>query len=339
MKSSEYWQSRAVEIKLAIEKNADYLVSQLDKEYQKVSNSIEKDLALWYNRFAENNKITMAEASRLLNTRELKEFRWTLEDYIAAAKSADPQWQKALENASARFHISRLETIKIDLQQKIELLYGNQLDELDKLISESYQDGYYRTIYEVQRGVELGMSFPKVDPEKLRDIMSKPWGADGLTFSERIWKNRDKLVQELQSSLVQSVVKGEPLTTTSRALAQKMGVSRRNAARLVYTEQAYFTTRAQERSFRELGVEQYEIVETLDKHTCKVCQGLDGRVVPLSKLEPGVTAPPFHPRCRGVLVPWFEDLEGERAARNEEGTYYVPADMKYPEWKRKYVEG
>jgi hypothetical protein len=43
--------------------------------------------------------------------------------------------------------------------------------------------------------------------------------------------------------------------------------------------------------------------------------------------------------CRTTTVPYFEDTAGERAARGEDGkTYYVPSDMKYPEWKEKYVD-
>ena len=40
-------------------------------------------------------------------------------------------WMKELENASARVHISRLDALKIQLQQQAELLYSNQLDYLD----------------------------------------------------------------------------------------------------------------------------------------------------------------------------------------------------------------
>ncbi|MEG1085211.1 MAG: hypothetical protein RSD88_02695 [Anaerovoracaceae bacterium] len=55
----------------------------------------------------------------------------------------------------------------------------------------------------------------------------------------------------------------------------------------------------------------------------------------------GVTAPPFHPRCRTTTMPAVDDewMEGAtRIARDADGkTYSVPADMKYPEWKKEYV--
>ena len=55
--------------------------------------------------------------------------------------------------------------------------------------------------------------------------------------------------------------------------------------------------------------------------------------------EIGVTAPPFHPRCTCVIVPYFDGEESYRAAREEDGgTYYVPSSIKYKEWHKKYVK-
>ncbi|MDU2293810.1 MAG: hypothetical protein E7K64_01310 [Clostridia bacterium] len=39
------------------------------------------------------------------------------------------------------------------------------------------------------------------------------------------------------------------------------------------------------------GVKQYEIVATLDSHTSAICQEMDGKRFPISKMEVGVTAP------------------------------------------------
>jgi hypothetical protein len=60
----------------------------------------------------------------------------------------------------------------------------------------------------------------------------------------------------------------------------------------------------------------------------------------MKDFQAGVTAPPFHVWCRSCTCPWFEDdIEGERAARSEDGkTYYVPANMKYQDWKDYFVD-
>lgn len=69
---------------------------------------------------------------------------------------------------------------------------------------------------------------------------------------------------------------------------------------------------------------------------------MDGKHFPMKDFQAGVTAPPFHPWCRSTTCPWFADdfgEVGERAARGEDGkTYYVPGDMSYGEWEKKFVD-
>ena len=57
---------------------------------------------------------------------------------------------------------------------------------------------------------------------------------------------------------------------------------------------------------------------------------------------PGSTAPPRHPNCRSTIAGSRygpdKTKAGTRAARNDAGkTVYVPADMKYEDWKAVYV--
>ena len=88
-------------------------------------------------------------------------------------------------------------------------------------------------------------------------------------------------------------------------------------------------------------MEKYEILATLDGRTSEICRDMDGKVFGIKDYEVGTTAPPFHPNCRSTTVPYFDDefTEGEqRAARDGDGeTYYVPADLKYKDWERKFL--
>jgi len=57
--------------------------------------------------------------------------------------------------------------------------------------------------------------------------------------------------------------------------------------------------------------------------------------------EIGITAPPFHCWCRSCTAPYFDDEfteEEKRIYRDEDGnTGYVDSNIKYKEWKEKYV--
>lgn len=344
MANRDYWQKRfAILEESQMNKGAAYF-HELEKQYRKAAADIEKDLLKWYTRLAVNNEISMAEAKKLLSGNELEEFRWTVEEYIEKGRTLNytDKWAKQLENASARVHISRLEAMKIQTQQAIEELYGNELDSFDQFMRDVYTEGYYRTGFEIQKGVGVGKNLMQIDKRKIDKVISKPWAADGSNFSSRIWKQKNQLVSELHTQITQAAIRGQTPEQAIKVIKERFNVSSGQAGRLVMTETAYFHSAGQLDMYKELGVEEYEITAVLDNKTSEICQALDGTHRPLSEFEPGVTAPPFHCWCRTTTVPYFDDefTDGEmRAARDEDGkTYDVPSNMTYPEWKETFVD-
>ena len=118
MRNAEYWTRRFLDLKKQTENQTFEYMETVEKQFRKASQRIQADILTWYQRFADNNQITLTEAKKLLNSRELEELRWTVEDYIKAGQENElsGQWMKQLENASARVHISRLEALQIQLQ-------------------------------------------------------------------------------------------------------------------------------------------------------------------------------------------------------------------------------
>ncbi|MDE7299553.1 MAG: minor capsid protein [Lachnospiraceae bacterium] len=344
MKNSDYWKLRFSQLEAAQNQEGAAVRAELERQYRRAERELEGKISAWYQRLAANNGVSMAEARRMLSANELKEFRWDVKEYIRYGQEneLDGRWMKELENASARFHISRLEALKLQTQQSLEVLFGNQLDSVDAAMKRIYLDGYYHTAYELQKGFGIGWDIAGIDQAAVEKVICKPWAVDGKNFSERIWGNRQKLIGEVHNELTQNIMLGADPQKAIDSIAHKMGNSRYNAGRLVMTEEAYFSSAAQKDCFDELGVEQYEIVATLDSHTSEICRRLDGQVFPMKDYQAGVTAPPFHVFCRSTTVPYFEDdfgQSGERAAKGEDGkTYYVPADMSYGEWKKKFVD-
>ncbi|TQX27944.1 phage head morphogenesis protein, partial [Clostridioides difficile] len=143
MKHKDYWRKRFEQLEEAQNNKSVKYYLELEKQYKLAINSIEKDVLAWYNRFAKNEGISLLEAKKLLNTRELEEFKWSVEEYIRHGKenAINQKWMKELENASARVHITRLEALKLQIQQQVEVLYGNELDGIDKLMRDIYTSG------------------------------------------------------------------------------------------------------------------------------------------------------------------------------------------------------
>ena len=345
-KNQAYWRKRFEILEQASNAYAHQTIRKIDPAFTQAERQIDAEITAWYQRFADNNEITMQQARKLLNSKELAELKWDIDTYIKYGEqnAIDGLWMKELENASAKFHISRLEALKLRTQQAAEVAFGNELDEVDGLARKVLTEGYYHTAFEIQKGMGVGWDIGTMDNRKLEKLLSTPWTTDGKTFSDRIWTSKQQLIGEVHNQLTRTCLQGKAPDEAIKNISKKFGVSKSQAGRLVMTEQAYFHSVSQEEAFKELGVEQYEIVATLDSHTSEICQDMDGQHFDMKDYEPGVTAPPFHPWCRSVTCPYFDDdfgSVGERAARDEETgkTYYVPANVKYPEWKKAFVDG
>lgn len=344
MKNSEYWKNRFVEMEEATHQTSVKKTMDIQEQFDKSQKIIEEKINAWYQRYADNNNISLLEARKSLNDKELKELKWDVEEYIKKGRenAFSGEWVKELENASAKAHISRLEALELQCRQQAEVAFGNLNDEVSKHIKDVYKESYYRTAYEIQKGVGVGSNFAALNDRLIEKVVSKPWLADGKNFSDRIWGNKTQLINQLHTSLSQMCITGAGPDKAISQIASKMNVSKANAGRLVMTESAYFSSTAQKECFKKLDVERYEIVATLDGHTSDICQEMDGKVFKMSEYEEGVTAPPFHVNCRSCTAPYFDDEfanDEQRAARDEDGdTYYVPADMTYKEWKKKYVK-
>lgn len=342
MKNADYWRARFSILEESAHQEADQYIQSLEEMFMDAQRTVQADIERWYGRFATNNGISLTEARKMLTTGQLEEFRWTVDQYISIGQQANlsAEWLKKLENASAKFHVSRLEAIQTQIQQQIELLYGNQLDGLDSLLKKIAGDGYTQSAFAIQKGIGLGWDITALNQKKLETLLSKPWTTDGRTFSDRIWIKKKELVGSVQRELTQGLLRGDSPQKITDAIKNRFNVSRYQAGRLVHTETTYFNAVSTKQAYQDLRVEKVEILETPDSHTCEICQPLDGMVIPLAQYEPGVTVPPFHPNCRGTTCPHFADMDGERAARNADGdVYYVPANMTYTQWKKEFVDG
>lgn len=340
-RNSKYWQKRFEQLEESRYKVNDKVRQEVEREYERAIKRIEKEIRVFYHKFADNNGVTYSRAKKMLNARELKEFKWDVWEYIEKAQenAIEGNWIKELENASIRFRISRLEALELKIRAIVNDMENTVLEKVDNHITNSYQSTYYHTAFEIQKGIGVGWDIAAVVPSHIVMIKSKPWTADGTNFSKRIWgKHRPELIKYLEKELAQALIQGRHPNELVEDMAKRFNVTKRQASNLVMTESAYIASVAQKDCYNELDVEEYEIVATLDTRTSKICQDMDGEVFKISEYEPWVTAPPFHNFCRTVTAPYFEDATDKRWYRDAEGnTGYVDAKMKYHEWYNKYV--
>lgn len=339
MNNTEYWKKRAEEIAdLEFKKVEDYKL-KMQLEYKDALKSLQRDIEIFYARFAQNNDISLLEAKKLLNSDQLEEFKMDLEEFRRMSKQANPDWEKELVNVSLKTRISRLEALQIRIRNAIEQLYTDQQEEGTELLKDTYEDTYYRNIYNIQSGTSIGVDFARPDSTALDKVINEKWL--GSNYSDRLWKDKISLLTELQTNLAQAFIRGDSIDKTTKTVARRLGTDLNKTRTLINTESAYIAQKATFDGYKAIGVEQYQIIATLDLHTSKLCRSLDLKIFNLSDKEIGVTAPPFHPNCRTTTVAYWDGMMfGERLARDSEGkTYYVDRNMSYEDWYNKYVKG
>lgn len=189
-------------------------------------------------------------------------------------------------------------------------------------------EGHLVTVYEEQSIIEaaqLGRDafglYAAVDTEAAKRVVAELWCSDGKGFSDRIWKNKDFLVQRLEESLFDFVSRGQPTAQlmtdliadqTSGSVAVFGSIldddfreAYNNARRLVRTETARVQNRATQDRYKDAGFTKYRILAEPD--CCEVCADLQTQVFDIDDL-----VLPAHPNCRCAMVAITESLDEGR---------------------------
>lgn len=343
-----YWEKRIEKLNNETYKDADKYARELKKLYEQEINNIEEKI---YNHLSklqeEAGGISLFEAKKLLNDKELDLFKMDLDGFIKKSKgNISPELEKELNIISRRVRISRLQAMEVELKKTVAGLMTREEKGLFAHLGRTYERRYYKELYELQRITGYD-SVRKISKEDLKIILNNPWTSDGREFSERIWGRGDKLVNSLKDNLTRNIARGASPEESIKEIQKQFGVSKAAASRLVYTETSAISSFAVKDSYIKMGVKKYEILATLDLKTSDICRNQDGKKYDVKDYMPGITANPFHPNCRTTTIPSYDDdLERRlderigRAARDPEtGKSVRVGNLTYKEWYKKYVDG
>lgn len=342
--NEEYWRERQLALEELTYAGSIEAAARIKAEYNDAMRAIDREFAAWYHRYADAEGITYAEAKRRLSPEEIESLQMDVEEYIQKGRllQFSPEFQAELEAASTAHHVDRLRDLQIRTRYRIEVATGMEMKTSRKALEDAYKERYFREAYEIQLSRRGGERVVESHVAKqLRQVLKRPWTTDRRSFSERIWDNRARLVNSVLTELTQGIIAGRSMEDISKALEARMGAGFSNAYRLVRTETAHFAEEATYDCYRDLAVERYQILATLDDRTSEICQDMDGQVFKLSDKQEGLTYPPFHPNCRTTTVPADEiDSDETRLARGADGRWHtIPASMTYKQWRETMVEG
>ena len=339
MKSEKYWKQLSEEREKYIQSGADETAKRMVRLYDKAASDINEQIKKMFDRFVKTSGLTDEEAERYISKTqsdaEIRKLKILLENTEGAAQKREIK--NKITAAAYKSRMTRKEAVLNNIYVLTKNLANEEIERTKALYSKTVKESYYRTVFDVFKGVSAGADFTKLDEKAINKMINVKWY--GKNFSERIWKNTDLLASAAQDVISSGIATGKTYMQMVKEI-EGLGLgSAKASVRLVRTQVSYFRGQSELQAYREAGFEKYKFVASLkEKGTCDKCGGLDGKVFDIDDARAGKNYNPIHPNCRCTTIAYFGKSTGKRIAQSDGETYYVPSDMTYTEWKKNYVD-
>lgn len=337
--NKEYWEDRAAQREMESQLIASVFLAKMDVSLREAQQDIMRQIEAFYGRYSIENKVTLAEAKKYLTVKELKDFKnIDLKRFREMSLSGNPEYDRILNATGYRARISRLEALNTQIEMRMVELYGgpNGLQQYTNTgLTEVYQTSYMQSMFGMAQAGVAGGTVSAISDKTMQEILTYNWS--GKEFSNRIWDHQSGSLQTIRRELEKSFASGRSIQQTTKAIMDVTDVSKLRVEALVQTESNFFHGLAAQNSYVDAEIEKYEVLATLDSRTSPICRHQDGKVYPLKDYKPGVTANPFHVRCRSTTIPWFDESEYMDGEQRQSADGLIDS-MTYEEWHGRYVK-
>lgn len=287
-KPINYWEKRSTELMKRLEKGTENTIDSLIQAYEQATKNINKEITKIYNNYAKDAGLDKKTLIQLLNKKESKQYYKNLLEVINNNITDEGIKKKLLAKYNApaySYRISRYQALQDNIDVELKKLANIEQDITKIRYVDTIKEGYYHNIYDIQKGTGLGFSFSQIDNRTINLMLNENW-VDGGNYSKRIWNNSEKLGNYLKTQLTPDSMSGKSIVKISKELSEYMQVGLFNATRLVRTEVCHFANESEMLSYKELDIEKYRFVATLDQVTCERCAKLDNKVFYVKDRKP-----------------------------------------------------
>ncbi len=303
-----YWQKRQQQLNKQLEKDEARLKKWLSSFYDSEFRKLDKQIAAYYAQYGTENVI---EYRKLLKELPAEDKRLLIEQMDDFAKKY-PQYAHLMPVRESVYKLDRLEGLQYSVRmQQLEMGAVTQEEIQKHLTRQALRGGNAAA-----EAMGFGENFYNMNPDIVTRFVNTAW-AENKNFSQKIWKNTEKLANYLNTDIAQSFARGDSYEKMVRNLRQRFGkVSRKDAFRLIYTEGTYVMAESTMQPFVE-DFEEYRISSTAaDGKVCSICRALAEKKFQIRDRRPGANFPPLHPWCRctftievGDWNKWMDDYE------------------------------
>lgn len=301
------------------------LVKEMDKNYALLVSLVGHEIETAMKASHLTDRITKAEALRIN-----KDWQNVLNSH--------PELKDFTEKQLATHLMTVDQALKYSLDTHLTATSMANQKLLKEALETAYQKSFLEVAYQLQQAA--GVYTQVHNPHHVAQLITKAW-VGHENFISRFTNDKEKTLKELEVIFRQGYLNNTPPQQLAVQYAKRVGVSQSNAKRLVMTEMANVFGQATADAYEANGVEEYEILATLDNRTSDICQNLDGQRFKVSEKRVGVNYPPFHPLCRTTTIPVisrFANSNSQRWSKDEDGIRHKVDNMTYTEWADKYLK-
>lgn len=275
-KSREYWAAREKENAKRLSDRKDGYRKEIAAEYEYTRQQIEDRINAFYERYADSEGITMAEARKRVNKIDMETYERKAAKYVKE-KNFSKRANEEMKLYNATMKINRLELLKAEIGLELTA----EADTLDKSIGDILQTEAY-TEYRRLAGI-LGLTVGST-AEEGRSVAESSF--KGATYSDRIWSHQEALKAEIDKKLSEAMISGRSSRDLAADLRRRFAVSQSNAERLIDTEIRRCQTGAAKAVYEKNGTDEYEFM-AIGPHPCDICKPMDGKKFKVADMKPG----------------------------------------------------
>lgn len=331
LSNEEYWKLRQQDLIDNQFNDLKKTEREMNRSYNRAFEEIKTRLESFYQRYADENGLTLAQSERSLNSIESVNFQSEIAALQRQLKNGNLFAQAELERLIKQLQVNRLNSMLFQIDKVLIELAGSQQLTFEDVLSDKFEQMYYQTGY-MGTMSGIAVTFTTINQKAVLEAINYNWS--GEHFSSRIWNNRNVLVRKMRETIIQGLIQGQSVQQMARNLKNQMNGSYKNSLRLIRTETAQVLSQATAKGYETMEVEKYIFMSELSKTVCDVCGGLDGKEFEVTGRLTGSNYPPIHANCKCTVIPITRRMPALRRARNEEGQNEVIEYMTFEEWKK-----
>ena len=205
MNSKQYWIDRENQKLNKGIKDCNNLAKELEHHYKLANKEIEKEINNLFEKYAKDNQLTYAEATKYLTGEEFKEWRTDIKGYLKMIEN-NPDILLELNTLAMKSRITRWESLQYEIDKQLNKLAITTEKETKELLTDTLEDNYNRNVFNISKKTGFLANFSGIDNKTIERVLSYEWS--GSNYSDRIWENKRLLSKTIKNEMTQMVIQG-----------------------------------------------------------------------------------------------------------------------------------